>query len=234
MRLTDFNALSFDCYGTLIDWETGLIAALKPGLGGNQDWEVVLAAFGRYETDIQMASPALAYPAVLAQAFLRVAKEFGGDPSPTLAQHFGQSVGDWPAFADTPAALASLRRHDQLFILSNVDRESFARSNVRLGVAFDGVFTAQDIGSYKPARQNFAYLLSELKKRGIEREQVLHVAQSLYHDHAPAQMEGIATAWIDRRKGKPGGATAPAGQGTRYDFRFETLSALAEARQRAR
>jgi FMN phosphatase YigB (HAD superfamily) len=117
-----------------------------------------------------------------------------------------------------------------LVILSNVDRASFTASNQRLGVAFDAIHTAQDIGSYKPDQRNFAYLVERLAEQGVAKGQVLHVAQSLFHDHVPANAIGLASAWIDRRHALGGwGATAPVEGGVRYDFRFTSLGALAEA-----
>jgi 2-haloalkanoic acid dehalogenase type II len=139
-------------------------------------------------------------------------------------------VGDWPAFPDTVAALHALQERYRLVILSNVDRLSFAATQQRLGVTFYAVHTAQDIGTYKPDVANFVYLIERLATDGIEKSEILHVAQSLYHDHAPANRIGLASAWIDRRHDAAGwGATAPPPQGVRYDFRFESLAELAAA-----
>ncbi|MCC2664532.1 MAG: HAD-superfamily hydrolase, subfamily variant2, partial [Geminicoccaceae bacterium] len=118
----------------------------------------------------------------------------------------------------------------QLVILSNVDRASFAHSNQKLGVEFDATYTAEDIGSYKPDPRNFDYMLAHLAARGIAREQILHTAESLYHDHVPAKRVGLATCWIHRRAGKAGhGATRQPEAEVRPDFRFETLGAMAAA-----
>jgi len=128
------------------------------------------------------------------------------------------------------AALQYLKQHFRLIILSNVDRASFQATNARLGVAFDAVYTAQDIGSYKPDPQSFRYLLERLREQGVAREKLLHVAQSLFHDHVPANALGLASAWIDRQHGRDGGgATAPVAGDVRYDFRFTGLGELAEA-----
>jgi 2-haloalkanoic acid dehalogenase type II len=230
MRLGDFTVMSFDCYGTLIDWESGIWTALR-GLAGPAGIarEDALAAFARHESAQEHETPSLRYGELLARVHRRLAGEWG--VTATDAQHaaFGASVGDWPAFPDSAAALAYLKRHYRLVILSNVDRASFARSNARLGVEFDAVYTAEDIGSYKPDPANFRYL--------IEREggALLHVAQSLYHDHAPANAAGLSSAWIDRRAGAAGpGATPEAAAGVHYDFRFESLAELAEAHRRER
>ena len=126
-------------------------------------------------------------------------------------------------------ALQYLKQHFRLVILSNVDRPSFQATNQRLGVVFDAVYTAQDIGCYKPDQRNFDYLLERINEQGVPKEKLLHVAQSLFHDHVPANALGLASAWIDRRQNTGGGATAPADANVRYDFRFTSLGALAEA-----
>ena len=144
------------------------------------------------------------------------------------------SVGDWPAFADSAAALAYLKQFYKLVILSNVDRKSFAESEKRLGIAFDAVYTAEDIGSYKPDPRNFRYMIEALKRAGHAERDILHVAQSLFHDHAPANAAGLRSAWIDRRAGAAGsGATPPPPAGVRYDFRFTSMAELVEAHRDA-
>jgi 2-haloacid dehalogenase len=148
------------------------------------------------------------------------------------AEHraFGGSVGDWPAFADSTASLSYLKQFYKLVILSNVDRKSFAQSNRRLGVAFDAVYTAEDIGSYKPDLGNFRYMIGALKNSGHPERDILHIAQSLFHDHAPANAVGLRSAWIDRRRDAVGaGATPPPPEGVRYDFRFVSMAELVEA-----
>ncbi len=232
-RLTDFRVLSFDCYGTLIDWETGLLAALRPWLDGNgiaEGDEAVLEAFARHESAQQAETPSMPYPLILARVLRRLAADWGVACRDADAAAFGRSIGGWPAFADSPAALRSLKRHHRLVVLSNVDRRSFAASNARLGVDFDHVFTAEDIGCYKPDPRTFAYLVDRLAADGVAPSDVLHVAQSLYHDHGPARRAGLATCWIDRRAGRTGaGATPPPPAGATADFRFESLAGLVEA-----
>lgn len=237
MELSDFMALSFDCYGTLIDWEAGLreaIAPLATRLRTQLPGDDLLALFGRLESAQQAAAPHMHYPDILASVFRRMAESLDLDVTEAECRHFGQSVGEWPAFEDSAPALAQLQQQYRLFVLSNVDNASFAASGAKLGVTFDGVFTAEDIGSYKPSLRNFAYLLERLAERGIGGHQVLHVAQSLYHDHAPAKRLGFATAWIDRRQGRDGGATRQPAQTVSFDFRFGSLAALAEAARRGR
>jgi 2-haloacid dehalogenase len=233
MRLSDFSVLTFDCYGTLIDWETGISEALAPWLvraGVSLGRDQILAAFAELESAQQVATPSMRYPKLLAEVHRALAERFGIAPDPKAAEQFGASVGTWPAFADSADALAYLKQHYRLVILSNVDRASFAQSNASLGVTFDAVYTAEDIGSYKPDPRNFDYLLGHLAEQGIGKEQILHTAQSLHHDHIPAKRIGLATCWIHRRAGKEGhGATRVPDTDVQPDFRFESLAAMAAA-----
>ena len=238
MRLSDFSALTFDCYGTLIDWETGIGEALAPWLeraGVRLERDRVLEAFAQLESAQQAATPAMRYPELLAEVHRGLALRFGIPPDDAAAAAFGASVGNWPAFPDSAEALVYLKRHFQLVILSNVDRASFASSNRKLGVTFDAIYTAEDIGSYKPDPRNFDYLLSHLAEQGFGKAQILHTAQSLYHDHISAKQIGLATCWIHRRAGKEGhGATTVPRSEVKPDFRFENLAAMAEAHRAER
>jgi len=231
MRLSDFKALSFDCYGTLIDWETGIVDALQPlREQSGASAEELLDAYGPIEHAIEVEQPGLTYSQLLEQVHARLSRQFDVEPDAVEAAKFGASVGDWPAFPDSAEALRYLKQHFKLVVLSNVDRLSFAGSNERLGVEFDHIFTAQDIGSYKPDIRNFQYLLASLYADGVGKGDLLHVAQSLFHDHVPANRMGVASAWIDRRAGKPGsGATVLPDPMPHYDFRFTTLAELADA-----
>ena len=230
MRLSDFSALTFDCYGTLIDWERGLLAALRPHFGDSPADRALLEAFGRAEMELEIRCPSLPYPEILAGTHRALCREFGAPESQAVAEAFGASVPDWPPFPDTAAALSRLKKRFSLFILSNVDGRSIAGTIGRLGVEFDGVFTAGQIGSYKPDPRNFEFLLSRLGARGLERDSLLHTTQSLAHDIVPAKNAGLAACWIDRRKGQEGwGATAPPSEPARPDFRFPSLGALADA-----
>jgi 2-haloalkanoic acid dehalogenase type II len=233
MRLSDHSTLTFDCYGTLIDWETGIYEALAPWLaraGVSAGRDQVLEAFAQTESVQQAATPAMRYAELLAHVHAGVAERFGIGPDPEAARRFGASVKDWPAFPDSAGALAYLKQHFKLVILSNVDRASFAPSNAKLGVTFDAVYTAEDIGSYKPDPRNFAYMLSHLAGRGIGKSEILHTAESLFHDHIPAKRAGLTTCWIHRRAGQEGhGATRVPDTDVRADFRFESMAAMAEA-----
>ncbi len=233
MKLSDFRVLTFDCYGTLIDWESGIYTGLQPLLRmGNVslDREAVLATFARHESVQEAATPEMIYSALLAEVHQLLAAEWGIKASDADHRRFGASVPDWPAFDDSAEALRYLKQHYKLVILSNVDRESFSGSNRRLGVTFDGIYTAQDIGSYKPAPANFTYMLGHLGAAGHSKSEILHTAQSLFHDHGPAKRFGLASAWIDRRQNKDGwGATMQPPEGATYDFRFPSLAAMVDA-----
>jgi 2-haloacid dehalogenase len=227
VRLTDFEALSFDCYGTLIDWETGLAAVLEPwalGCGLSVSREQLLTTYGKFEAEIEAERPAELYPRVLAESMRRLGHELGGRVTDEDAERLAASVPDWPAFPDSPAALAELSRRYQLIILSNVDRASFAGSNKRLGVTFTSILTAQDVGSYKPAARNFDALLTRVEELGIGPGKLLHVAQSLFHDHVPAKEAGLPTVWINRASS---GATPPAQ--AKPDWEFPSMQAFADA-----
>jgi len=233
MKLTDFKALTFDCYGTLIDWESGMVAALQPlvskvarPLSRND----MLEAHARHESRQQLQTPGKLYRELLAVVYKRLAEEWNVTVSWEECLAYGRSVRDWPAFPDTAEALRELKQHYQLVILSNVDNESFAFSNARLGVAFDAIYTAEDIGSYKPAAGNFDYMLTSLADRGIAKADILHTAESMFHDHKPANAIGLASCWIYRRHADEGfGATMNPGAMPHYDFRFTSLGDLAAA-----
>jgi len=233
MRLTDFKVLTFDCYGTLIDWETGILNALRLLLrrdSAERSRDEILASFARHETAQETETPDMIYSELLARVHRRLAEEWGIAAGDAEHRAFGGSVGDWPAFADSAASLSYLKQFHKLVILSNVDRKSFALSRKRLGVAFDAVYTAEDIGSYKPDLGNFRYMIGALKRSGHAERDILHIAQSLFHDHAPANAIGLRSVWIDRREGAAGsGATLPPPANVHYDFCFASMAELVEA-----
>lgn len=238
MKLSDFRVLTFDCYGTLIDWESGIFTALQPLLqrvGQAISRDTTLEVFARHESDQEAITPSMVYSDLLTTVHRRLAREWNVTMEDAQHARFGASVPEWPAFPDSAEALAYLKQHFQLVILSNVDRVSFEGSNRRLGVAFDAVYTAQDVGSYKPSPRNFEYMLAHLAKRGIGKADVLHTAQSLFHDHAPAKRFGLASAWIDRRHDQQGwGATMAPPDGADYDFRFSGMAAMVAAHKAER
>ena len=228
-----FTVLSFDCYGTLIDWESGILAQLQSWAGrhglalGHKE---LLAAFAQVETQVeQETTPAPLYPQVLAECLRRIGEGLGADVSTEEATTFGDSVGEWPAFPDSAKALARLKERFRLVIVSNVDRDSFAASNRRLGVEFDRVITAEDVGAYKPQLLHFQALLAVLREWEVEPSQLLHVAQSLYHDHEPAARLGLASVWIDRRHEQEGFGATPVPRGSVAPWwRFPDLASFAD------
>lgn len=235
--LGEFRAVSFDCYGTIVDWETGLWTALGPLVASAAHppgREAALVAFARAEPEVQAEFPEAPYPEVLARVHRRLAQAWEGADDPALARAFGGSVSSWPPFPDSAGALRELGRHVPLIVLSNVDGKSFAGTAKRLGVAFDAVCTAEEIGSYKPDPANFRFLLERVKRDlGIGRGELLHAAQSVFHDVVPAGEAGIATAWIDRGGGS-GGAAGEVADPPSPDFRFPDLETLVRALKEAR
>jgi putative hydrolase of the HAD superfamily len=231
--LTDYKALSFDCYGTLIDWEAGMLAVLRPW-ASEQDLdrgdEELLLAYADSEAAVERDNPSALYPDVLALAFQRTGDALGAPVSDEWAGRLGESVPDWPAFPDSADALARLAAHYKLIILSNVHRAGFAGSNQRLRGDFAAIITAEDVGAYKPAENHFRALDAKLPDLGIERSALLHVAQSLFHDHVPAKREGLPSIWINRRHDRPGwGATPEPSDDWSYDLEFDSMAAFADA-----
>jgi 2-haloalkanoic acid dehalogenase type II len=230
---TRFDALSFDCYGTLIDWEPGMLAVMRPVVrrsGAAVNDEQLLVAYGDAETQVEREHPTWLYSEVLGEAFMRTGHALGFEVTAEDARALGGSVGDWPAFRDSADALKRLKEHFKLIILSNVHREGFAASNKRLGVEFDAILTAQDIGSYKPSPHNFDALMTKSAEMGIPRGRLLHVAQSLFHDHVPARKAGLPSVWINRRHDHPGwGATPDPGFSFTADAEYPSMAAFADA-----
>jgi 2-haloacid dehalogenase len=217
MDYSGFDALTFDCYGTLVDWERGILAALPAGL----DEERVLEAFAEFEAGLE-AGPYLRYREVLERCYDGLAVRFGFEPDADQRAAFGDSVGDWPPFGDSPDALARLKERFKLGVITNCDDDLFARTNARLGVEFDWVITAQQVGAYKPSERGFREAFARID---LPRERILHVAQSLFHDHVTAKRLGLSTVWIDRRAGRGGGAT-PAAE-AKPDATFSDMASFA-------
>ena len=206
-----FEALTFDCYGTLVDWERGLLDAFAPllrrhGIACPDDR--LLALFAAAEKEAE-AGPYLPYREVLGRVTERIGAALGFTASGEERGHLARTLPDWPPFADTIESLGILARRYRLAIVSNIDDDLFAGTAKRLGTTFAAVTTAQQVGSYKPAPAHFH---RSLEKLGLPIERVLHVAQSRFHDIAPARALGFATVWVNRRSGRPGsGATPEAG-----------------------
>ena len=221
-----YTHLTFDCYGTLIDWERGILAALRPVLGrhgaGKTD-EQILELYAELEAAAERG-PYRAYREVLARVVDGFGERLGFAAGSEERDALAASVADWPAFPDTVEALTSLADRFRLAVISNIDDDLFAGSAPRLQVDFTAVITAQQVGSYKPDQRNFRFALARL---GVPAEQVLHVAQSLYHDIAPAKELGLATIWVNRRHDRPGsGATPPAA--AHPDLEVHDLRTLAQ------
>jgi 2-haloacid dehalogenase len=211
LDLTRFDALTFDCYGTLIDWEAGILAALRRAMPAvNVADEALLEAFARHEATLE-AGPYRTYREVLGLTLVGLASELDAplaSDRTAAVEAFGGSVADWPAFADSSAALADLAARFRLGVITNCDDDLFAASERRLGVRFDEVVTAQQARRYKPNPRGFELMFERL---GLPTSRILHVAQSLYHDHVPAKRLGLTTIWVNRRSGRAGaGATPPA------------------------
>ncbi len=235
-NIHQFTTLTFDCYGTLIDWESGIWDALQPLLMASNasqiDRKTGLEAFARIETAQEADTPDMVYPELLIQVHRNFAKQFELNTQPVLDRAFGASVPHWPAFPDTADALRTLKKHFNLVILSNVNRDEFAASNQKLGVEFDAIYTAEDIGSYKPDPENFSYMLKHLQSDlGVTQEKILHTAQSLHHDHVQAKKFDLANAWVDRQNLKNSdswGATARVDARPAFDFYFTSMKEMAE------
>ena len=205
-----FDVLTFDCYGTLIDWEAGILAALRVPLaarGIEASDDALLEAFARHEAE-EEAGPYQPYRQVLGAVLRSMLGHRGTEPSADEASAFGASVADWPAFPDSAAALATLHERFKLGVITNCDDDLFAASEQKLGLAFDWVVTAQQAKRYKPNPRGFELMFERV---GLPPARILHVAQSLFHDHVPAKRLGLSTVWVDRRAGRAGaGATPPA------------------------
>ena len=208
LDLSRFDVLTFDCYGTLVDWEAGILAALRralPAVEATDD--ALLEAFGRHEAAIE-AGPYRPYREVLGATARAIAAELEAELGDDAVAAFGGSVVDWPAFPDSAAALADLAARFRLGVITNCDDDLFAASERRLGVTFDPVVTAQQIRRYKPNPRGFEVAFERI---GLPTSRILHVAQSLFHDHVVAKRLGLRTVWVDRRSGRAGsGATPPA------------------------
>lgn len=220
------DVLTFDCYGTLIDWESGILAALRRELPGAAPFgdDELLERYAHHEAAAERP-PYRSYRSVLAETVRALASEQGLDLADEGVARFAGSVPDWPEFPDTVEALRRLRQRFRLGVITNCDDDLFAASNRRLGVDFDWVVTAEQTRSYKPARRPFDAALEQID---ASPERILHVAQSLFHDHVPAKALGVRTVWIDRRHDRPGfGATPPAS--VEPDAAFTSLRDFADA-----
>lgn len=220
------DVLSFDCYGTLIDWERGIGDALRPLLqrhGIQRDEREILELFARLESALE-AGTYVSYRDVLRGVVAGFGEQLGFEPEEEDLDVLVRSLPDWPPFPDTADALLALKQRFRLAIISNVDDDLFAGTSRHLPVAFDWVITAQQVGSYKPSLRNFEVALERI---AVPRRRLLHVAQSLYHDIAPARRRGIRTVWVNRRSDKPGAGATPPAQ-AQPDVEVPDLATLAQ------
>ncbi len=223
------RALTFDCYGTLVDWESGIARDLRAGLDPTLRVgdEQLLRWYAEAETGSE-GGPFRSYREVLREALEGVGRRAGvavRNPEALVA-----GLERWPLFADTSKALQRLKRHFLLCVVSNVDRDLFARTEKQLGVVLDQVVTADEVRSFKPASPHFE---EAIRRLGAPHDSIVHVAQSLHHDILPASVLGLATVWVDRRAGRPGGATPPVEREARPDLRVTSLAELADLVERA-
>jgi 2-haloalkanoic acid dehalogenase type II len=239
--LTHFKLLSFDVYGTLLDWEGGLFQAFissspisrLPADHPLKDRATVLISYETRERTIQTSDPTIEYSVLLADTYKILLTEqnieLEDGELEREAEKFGNSVGDWPAFPDTIEALKSLKKHYYLVPLTNASPKTFGASLAGpfAGFDFSAYHTAADIGSYKPNLRNFDYLFKHCKEDfGVDKDDILHVAQSLHHDHEPATKLGLQNCWVDRN-GLMGNVDKSTTKAT-YGWEVKTLGELAE------
>jgi len=220
-----FEVLTFDCYGTLIDWETGILDTLRPIFATHRVElipEETLELYGELESTAERGEYR-EYKAVLRLVLERLGARLGFVPTAEELQRFSISVKNWPAFSDSASALQALRRRYRLAIISNIDDDLFAFSAERLQVKFDWIITAKQVKSYKPSLNNFRLAFERI---GVPQKRILHVAQSLFHDIAPANVLGLSTVWVNRRQNKEGSGATPVAQ-ARPDLEVPDLRTLA-------
>ncbi|HEY2361659.1 MAG TPA: haloacid dehalogenase type II [Candidatus Angelobacter sp.] len=227
MPFESIRLITFDCYGTLVDWESGMLAALRPLFSRNghtvSDLQI-LELYGEIEAELE-AGPYLPYRQILAKAAREIGRRLSIEVSAEDGSAFAESLTCWKPFSDTVRALQSLAKQFRLGIISNIDDDLFAETRKKLApVEFDVVVTAQQMQSYKPAHRNFE---EAIRRSGLGKDQVLHAGQSLYHDIAPANALGIGNVWVNRPSIRPGSGAAKPGSAT-PDYKVHTLAELVE------
>lgn len=222
-----FEWLTFDCYGTLIDWETGILRALRKllddAVAGTSD-DDLLVRYADHEA-VAESGAFKSYRTVLEEVAAAVAADLGAPVTRDAITAFAVSQADWPAFDDSASALARLKSRFRLAVISNIDDALFRASEAKLGAPFDAVVTAEQAGAYKPDLRVFAAAEARL---GALRSRWLHVAQSHRHDIVPARTLGIASVWVDRRQGRGGGASGAIPNDSRPDLTVPDLASLAD------
>ncbi|PSB08273.1 haloacid dehalogenase type II [filamentous cyanobacterium Phorm 46] len=229
LDFNQFEVVSFDCYGTLIDWERGILPVLKQLLSSREidlSDDGTLELFAEFESELEKdKSDYIEYRKILQEIVKKFDQKLNFEPTETEVKTLADSVNNWQPFPDTVAALSALKQKYKLAVISNIDDDLFAGTAKHLKVEFDWLITAQQVRSYKPSTRNFEIALETM---GIPPEKLLHVAQSVYHDIVPASSMGISTVWVNRRQGKAGfGATMPANG--KPDFEVPDLKTLVEA-----
>lgn len=228
MDFSSIRLITFDCYGTLIDWETGILKSLRNLLRPPQELEddKLLNLYAEVEAQIE-SGPYMVYRAVLGRTAEEIGRRLGTPVRPGDAQRFAETLRVWKPFPDTVTALHSLAKRYKLAIISNVDDDLFSDTQRLLKTSFQFVVTAQQVRSYKPSQKNFQEALKRAEQAGIRKEEILHAAESLYHDVGPANALGLKTVWVHRRFDKTGfGATRP---GTAMpSLRVRSVAELAE------
>ena len=214
LAFSEFKLLTFDCYGTLIDWDASIMKLVQPWLMEMKSQvpaDLVVSTFALMQARHQQMRPTLLYPEVLRRSWRDIEDQFGWDENPARADEFARSVPFWRPFPDTVESLRYLSQHFALGILSNVDNASLAGTLKMLEVPFLFTVTAEDVSSYKPGQPHFDAAMQEAARHGIEKSEILHTAQSKHHDIAPGNRLGLTTIWVNRRHGKKGtGATLAA------------------------
>jgi len=227
IKYNDFEILTFDCYGTLIDWETGILNALKPVLSGHEITTTdnqVLELYAEVEARLEKQDYQ-PYRTVLRQVVTRLGEALNFRPSAEEMDVLADSLGQWPVFDDTVTALKALKTKYKLGIISNIDNDLFAETNKTLQVEFDHIVTAAQVKAYKPSHNVFDYARELID---LPRAKILHIAQSLFHDHVPAKELGYTTVWINRRSGQAGGGATPPASAL-PDAEFPDMTSFAKA-----
>jgi 2-haloacid dehalogenase len=226
LDFSQFRVITFDCYGTIIDWESGILGALHPILARhniNLDDAEILRLYGEFELEAE-AGEYLPYRDVLREVMRGFGKQLGFEPTAAEQNALPDSLASWEPFPDSVAALHALKSKLQVGIISNIDDAMFATTQPKLGLDFDHITTAGQAQAYKPSLKIFE--LSE-RKLGVKRSQWLHAGQSIYHDVIPAKTLGLATFWVNRPSRRPGvGAVRQAA--AHPDLEVHSLSELAQ------
>jgi 2-haloacid dehalogenase len=220
-----FEILTFDCYGTLINWEDGILRCLRRILathGKDMDDATILQHYGDFEALAEQGKYR-SYREVLQSVVQQFGEKLGFAPTPQEIRSLPESLQEWKPWPDTVTALGELHSRFRLAIISNVDDDLFAATRPQLSVEFDQIITAQQAGAYKPSLKIFELALSRI---GVPAHRILHVGQSLYHDVIPAQSLGLATVWVNRPSARSGVGAVKAVEG-RPELEVPSLAELA-------